>query len=84
MKLACDVEVSYTLAQANGGIPGKGNKSRASLSIGKKTNSEGKHEELFLIVSTVKNVLGTKYKVKLCMFACVCLNCYVSNVYISC
>ena len=69
MKLTCEVEVVYSLAVANGGVGSRSHRARASLSLGKKTggNPSGgrSREELFLIVSTAKNVSGTKYKVEL-------------------
>ena len=67
MKLACDLEIVYILAQTNGG-DGRSKRSRAILSIGRKGGESGsskKGEELHLIVSTVKNVNGLKYKVNL-------------------
>lgn len=67
MKLTCEVETTYTLAQASGGTLSKGTRTRASLSLGKKPAGGGtkgsKEEELFLVVSTLKNVTGTRYKV---------------------
>ena len=61
MRLLCEVETVYTLAQTLGGndCACKNKKSRASVSIGKRD----KDDELFLTVSTVKNVSGMKYKV---------------------
>lgn len=68
MKLTCEVEVVYTLAL--GGVPSKSSRSRASLCLGKKPaprppngRAGGGTEELYLIVSTAKNVEGYKYKV---------------------
>ena len=71
MRLNCELEIVYTLALANGGAPNRSNRARASICLGKKAipqksgSSEGtaKKEELFLIVSTAKNVAGNKYKV---------------------
>ena len=65
MRLSCEVEVTYTLAQASGaGSMSKGTRSRASVSIGRKSSCKGgKEEELYMLVSTVKNVTGTSYKV---------------------
>ena len=67
MRLACDVEVTYTLAVTNGGASSKGTRSRASLTLGKKPTGsgpkKGKEEEMYMLVSTVKNVTGTSYKV---------------------
>ena len=56
MKLSCDLEVLYRLARGLG--DSKSKKARCLLSIGRK----GK-DELHLIVSTVKNVTGSSYKV---------------------
>ena len=68
MKLKCELEVVYSLAVARGGGAGsRSHRARASLSLGKKlgSNASGGRswEEIFLIVSTAKNVSGTKYKV---------------------
>ena len=79
MRINCELEVVYSLAVANGGIPSRSSRSRAALSLGKKpvpTRSadgpgEGsKKEELYLIVSTAKNVAGAKYKVSFGDFVC--------------
>ena len=76
MRLNCELEVAYSLALANGGTPSRSSRARASICLGKKsvpsqasssqTSSKGtaKKEELFLIVSTAKNVAGNKYKVR--------------------
>ena len=75
MKLNCELEVVYSLALANGGTPNRSSRARASICLGKKpvpsqssssASSQGsaKKEELFLIVSTAKNVAGNKYKVR--------------------
>ena len=75
MRLNCELEVVYSLALANGGTPSRSSRARASICLGKKVvpsqssssaSSEGsaKKEELFLIVSTAKNVAGNKYKVR--------------------
>ena len=75
MRLNCELEVVYSLALANGGTPSRSSRARASICLGKKpvptqtgssASSEGaaKKEELFLIVSTAKNVAGNKYKVR--------------------
>ena len=58
----------YSLAVMNGGSrsTSKSTRSKASLCLGKKEARDhvgDKREELFLIVSTAKNVSGTKYKV---------------------
>lgn len=58
MKLSCDLEVLYRLARSAG--DSKSKKARSLLSIGRK----GK-DELHLIVSTVKNITGSTYKVNL-------------------
>ena len=79
MKLSCEIEVAYTLAMAaGGGVPSRSSRSRASVCLGKKpaprlpgckegsgtTAQQGRErEELYLIVSTAKNVDGSKYKV---------------------
>lgn len=67
MRLACDVEVTYTLALTSGGAGSKGTRSRASLTLGKKPigsgPKKGKDEEMYMLVSTMKNVTGTSYKV---------------------
>ena len=67
MKLKCELEVVYSLAVASGGVGNRSHRARASLSLGKKlgSNASGGRswEEIFLIVSTAKNVSGTKYKV---------------------
>ena len=71
MRLNCELEIVYTLALANGGAPSRSSRARASICLGKKgaappSGAEGsaKKEELFLIVSTAKNVPGNKYKVR--------------------
>ena len=75
MRLNCELEVVYSLALANGGTPNRSSRARASICLGKKpvpsqssssASSQGsaKKEELFLIVSTAKNVAGNKYKVR--------------------
>ncbi len=65
MKLLCEIETVYTLAQFSGaeGSACKNKKSRASLTIGKKNGSQHSEQELFLVVSTIKNIPGLKYKV---------------------
>ena len=73
MRLNCELEVVYSLAMENGRgrSTSKSNRSKASVCLGKKPSSnqprspEGneKREELFLVVSTAKNVSGSKYKV---------------------
>ena len=59
--------MTYTLAVTNGGAASKGTRSRASLTLGKKSTGSGskkrKEEEMYMLVSTVKNVAGTSYKV---------------------
>lgn len=70
MRLNCEVEVVYTLALAAGSVPSKSSRCRASLCLGKKPAPRlpnglvgAEREELYLIVSTTKNVEGSKYKV---------------------
>lgn len=60
MKLCCEIELTYRLAQARGGVESKSKRARSILSIGRKGS---KGDELHLIVSTVKNVTGSSYKV---------------------
>ena len=79
MRLNCVVEVTYSLAlAAGGGVSSKSSRSKASVCLGKKPFSkfpEGEEEssstgrgkgrdELYLTVSTIKNVEGTRYKVR--------------------
>ena len=72
MRINCDLEIVYSLAVESGGVSSRSSRSRAALSLGKKpvptrsTDGSGegsKREELYLIVSTAKNVAGAKYKV---------------------
>ena len=66
MKLTCEVETVYILATTGGG-EAKSKRARASLSIGRKKGagtSTKQEDELYLVVSTVKNVTGMKYKVR--------------------
>ena len=68
MRVPCEVEVTYSLALAGGGAPCKSSRCRASVSLGKKTSRSSStlkkdHEEIFLTVSSVKNLEGVKYKV---------------------
>ena len=71
MRLNCEVEVIYSLALASGGVPSKSSRSRASVCLGKKSASKAsfsssenrEKDELYVIVSTAKNVEGTRYKV---------------------
>ena len=72
MRLSCEVEVIYSLSLAGGGTPCKSTRCRASVSLGKKSHTEQtsasssikkKREEVYIVVSTSKNVEGTKYKV---------------------
>ena len=71
MRINCELEIVYALALANGGAPSRSSRARASICLGKKpvpgsSSAEGKaasREELYLIVSTAKNVAGNKYKV---------------------
>ena len=71
MRLNCELEVVYALAVAKGGAPSRSSRARASICLGKKpapgSSGEGqaaKRDELYLIVSTAKNVTGNKYKVR--------------------
>ena len=64
MRLSCEVETTYNLAQTSG-MSGTGSRARASISLGKKAGGKGGRDELFLLVSTTKNVAGIKYKVAL-------------------
>lgn len=72
VRLNCEVEVGYQLAVTNGGAQGRSSRSRAAVSLGKKavpvasgSRGEGNpREELYFIVSTAKNMAGTKYKVR--------------------
>ena len=71
MRLTCELEVVYALAVAKGGAPSRSSRARASICLGKKpapgSSGEGqatKKDELYLIVSTAKNVAGNKYKVR--------------------
>ena len=70
MRLSCELELTYSLAVSSGSIPSRSSRSRAAITLGKKAGSAassrgggGKREELYLIVSTAKNVAGSKYKV---------------------
>ncbi len=73
MRLNCEVETIYSLALTSGGVPSKSSRSRASLSLGKKPSAKSStskeapergKDELYLILSTAKNVEGAKYKVE--------------------
>lgn len=91
MRINCELEIVYSLAVAKGGISSRSSRSRAALSLGKKpvpmrstdVSGEGsKREELYLIVSTAKNVAGTKYKVssgKLLSLYCKAAPIYLSH-----
>lgn len=91
MRINCELEIVYSLAVAKGGISSRSSRSRAALSLGKKpvpmrstdVSGEGsKREELYLIVSTAKNVAGTKYKVssgKLLSLYCKAAPIYLSQ-----
>lgn len=67
--MPCEVEIIYSLALAGGGTPCKSSRSRASVGLGKKTRLDSsstlkrRKEEVFLTVSTAKNLEGTQYKV---------------------
>lgn len=60
MKLQCEIETVFALTQTDGASC-KNKRTRASLTVGKKHS--GKMEEIFLVVSTMKNVSGMTYKV---------------------
>ena len=62
MKLQCEVETVFTLAQTSGGSC-KNKRSRAFLTVGKKAGRKHGMDELFLVVSTLKNVSGMSYQV---------------------
>lgn len=91
MRLTCELEVVYTLALANGGGPSRSSRSRASICLGKKAvappagaqGTTNKKEELFLIVSTAKNVAGNKYKVRVhyTLYFCVASTLFNDNVW---
>ena len=67
--MPCEVEIIYSLAMTGGGLPCKSNRCRACVSLGKKTRLDSsstvkrKKEEIYLSVSTAKNLEGTQYKV---------------------
>ncbi|CAI8048391.1 Leucine-rich repeat protein 1 [Geodia barretti] len=66
-KLSCELELTYALAVSSGSVPSRSSRSRAAITLGKKPGSaagSGRREELYVIVSTAKNVTGSKYKVK--------------------
>lgn len=76
MRFNCEIEVVYALALAAGGVPSKSSRTRASVCLAKKpipkskevstsAQSDRRRDELYLIVSTTKNVEGSKYKVRL-------------------
>lgn len=63
MRLSCDVELVYSLAVSSGGTSSRSSRSRAAITLGKKPGPAGSgREEVYLIVSTAKNVAGSKYK----------------------
>ena len=67
MRLTCELELIYSLAV---GASGRSSRSRAAITLGKKPGpagsssggNGGRREEMYLIVSTTKNVTGSKYK----------------------
>jgi len=70
MRLNCELEVVYSLVVGKGSTS-KSNKSKASLCLGKKIDkgpSGERREELYLTVSTAKNVTGNKYKVRVNLY----------------
>ena len=70
MRLTCELELIYSLAVSSGGASGRSSRSRAVITLGKKPGpagsssggNGGRREEMYLIVSTAKNVTGSKYK----------------------
>ena len=67
MRLCCELELTYSLAVSNGSVPSRSSRSRAAITLGKKPGPRGtgsNREEMYLMVSTAKNVAGTKYKVR--------------------
>ena len=70
MKLSCELELTYSLAVSSGNIPCRSSRSRAAITLGKKPSSTAGgsgmkiRDELYVIVSTAKNVTGSKYKVR--------------------
>lgn len=57
MKLMCNVEVSNRLCEGNGRRKSK----KSCLSIGKLSSSDN---ELYILLQTLENKQGTKYKVR--------------------
>ena len=71
MKLSCELELTYSLAVSSGSIPSRSSRSRAAITLGKKPGSAAggsRREELYVIVSTAKNVTGSKYKVQFSVY----------------
>ena len=67
MRLTCELELTYSLAVSSGSLSSRSSRSRAVIIVGKKpgpTAANGRREELYVIVSTTKNVTGSKYKVR--------------------
>ena len=65
MRLSCELEVTYSLAVSSGGVSSRSSRTRAAITVGKKPGPPGgRREELYVIVSTAKNVAGSKYKVR--------------------
>ena len=85
MRLSCELELTYSLAVSSGGVPSRSSRSRAAITLGKKSGGGGRRdEELYITVSTAKNVTGSKYKVPYSsvrhtlkdeVSACVCVLC---------
>ena len=68
MKLTCELELTYSLAVSGGSVPSRSSRSRAAITLGKKAGGGGagsskRGEELYVVVSTAKNIAGAKYKV---------------------
>lgn len=67
MRLSCELELTYSLAVSSSSIPSRSSRSRAVITLGKKPGPAGsgaRREEMFLIVSTAKNLAGSKYKAR--------------------
>ncbi|KAM9465955.1 leucine-rich repeat protein 1 isoform 2-T2 [Clarias gariepinus] len=63
MKLQCDVEVVNRMLPTFG-VKSKGRGSRAVLSIGKHVDKSTQRTNVYLLICTVKDRAGTKYKLK--------------------
>lgn len=66
MKLQCDVEVVNRMLPTFG-VKSKGRGSRAVLSIGKHVDKSTQRTNVYLLICTVKDRAGTKYKVSVLM-----------------